>query len=223
MGTDRSPERARQDYVKAIYQLGRRGPVKAVDLARYLGVSRASVSKFKRLLERDRLILASDHQGDALHLTRSGMALAVRMVRRHRLLETFLHRSLGVPLEQIHAEAERIEHALSADLTERLARFLGDPTEDPHGHAIPTDRGQLTEPASFPRPLNGVAVGAQITVASIDDRDAVVVKGLAALGVLPGFAATIVRRNSRGVQFDSGERTFVLPAALAEAVWCKPA
>ncbi|HXN08686.1 MAG TPA: metal-dependent transcriptional regulator, partial [Candidatus Acidoferrales bacterium] len=120
-GADRSPERARQDYVKVIYQLGLDTPVRAAELARHLGVTRASVSKFKRMLEREKLLHASRRPTDALRLTKKGQELAVRMVRRHRLVETFLHATLRVPLDRIHSEAERIEHAISDDVSKRLA------------------------------------------------------------------------------------------------------
>jgi Mn-dependent DtxR family transcriptional regulator len=131
VGSDRSPARAREDYVKVIYQLGDVEPVKAADVARYLGVSPVSVSKAKRVLERDGYLEKSTPT-DRLRLTRRGRKLAVSMVRRHRLLETFLHRSLDIPLELVHAEAERIEHTISEDIALRLAQLLGHPARDPH-------------------------------------------------------------------------------------------
>ncbi len=129
--------RAREDYVKAIYQIGGGTPVRAAAVARYLDVSRVSVSKAKRLLESDGLIEPARAPSDPLALTRRGKALAIAMVRRHRLLETFLHRSLHVPLERVHAEAERIEHVISDDVALRIADLLGRPASDPHGHPIP--------------------------------------------------------------------------------------
>ena len=111
VGSDRSPARAREDYVKAIYQLGADGPVRAAALARYLKVSRVSVSKAKRLLGNRRACWSAEATpSQPLRLSGRGYKLAIAMVRRHRLLETFLHRSLRVPLERVHAEAERIEH-----------------------------------------------------------------------------------------------------------------
>src|SRR6202011_1657265 len=149
-GADRSPERARQDYVKVIYQLGLDTPVRAAELARHLGVTRASVSKFKRMLEREKLLHAARRPTDAVRLTKKGQELAVRMVRRHRLVETFLHATLRVPLDRIHSEAERIEHAISDDVSKRLARFLDHPAVDPHGHRIPTGIGASGEFADAP-------------------------------------------------------------------------
>jgi len=100
VGFDRSHLRAREDYLKAIYHLAGEGPVQAAELARYLGVSRSSVSQFKVRLAGERLIRRASERTDALRLTKKGLAMAIAIVRRHRLLETFLHRSLGVPLER---------------------------------------------------------------------------------------------------------------------------
>ena len=107
---DRSRERARQDYCKAILQEGDGRAVKPADVARRLGVSRASVSKLAHELARGGYI--RDLGGGQLQLTAKGHKLAVDMVRRHRIVETFLHQALGVPLERLHAEAERIEHSI---------------------------------------------------------------------------------------------------------------
>src|SRR5580700_6697540 len=99
---DRSRERAREDYVKAIYHLTGDAPVRAASLARHLRVSRATVSKSRRVLEAAGLVQASRGRTDTVRLTTKGLRLAVRMVRRHRLIETFLHRTLAVPLERVH-------------------------------------------------------------------------------------------------------------------------
>jgi len=148
VGSDRSPSRAREDYVKAIYQLGGGAPVRAAAVARYLNVSRVSVSKAKRLLEGDGLLEPEPAPAKPLRLSHKGRVLAVAMVRRHRLLETFLHRSLNVPLERVHSEAERIEHVISDDLASRIAAFLGRPSNDPHGHPIPGLDGTLPSTGS---------------------------------------------------------------------------
>jgi DtxR family Mn-dependent transcriptional regulator len=194
VGSDRSPSRAREDYVKAIYQLGGGDPVRAAAVARYLNVSRVSVSKAKRLLEGDGLLEPESAPAKPLRLSRKGRALAVAMVRRHRLLETFLHRSLDVPLECVHAEAERIEHVISDDLASRIAAFLGRPSSDPHGHPIPYDDAAA---AGSPLPtLASVSVGARVRVVSLDDRDDEAVAALAAAGVLPGATVRVERNDT---------------------------
>lgn len=189
VGSDRSAARAREDYVKAIYQLGAEGPVRAAALARYLNVSRVSVSKAKRLLEADGFLEPETAPSQPLRLSRRGQNLAVAMVRRHRLLETFLHRSLRIPLERVHAEAERIEHVISDDVALRIAELLHRPKCDPHGHPIPYGDA-LPSRGTLPT-LATLAAGATARVVSLDDRDDEGVAALAAAGILPGVTLRV--------------------------------
>lgn len=218
VGFDRSHLRAREDYLKAIYHLAGEGPVQAAELARYLGVSRSSVSQFKVRLAGERLIRRASERTDALRLTKKGLAMAIAIVRRHRLLETFLHRSLGVPLERIHDEAERLEHAVSEDVARRLARFLGNPQTDPHGHRIPDEA--LHVDASADRPLTGVERGCRVVLTRMDDRDEAVVKELARCGALPGLRAVVSRAGAGGMTLRSGRREIMLSAAASGALYC---
>jgi DtxR family Mn-dependent transcriptional regulator len=205
VGSDRSPLRAREDYVKAIYQLGAGEPVRAAAVARYLDVSRVSVSKAKRLLQADGLLEPAQVPSTPLRLSRRGRTLAVAMVRRHRLLETFLHQSLGMPLDRLHAEAERIEHVISDDVALRIAEMLGHPKADPHGHPIPyddaaLDRRELATLATIP-------TGGRARVVSLDDRDAKAVSVLAELGILPGASVRVVSSAARRMRVRCGERS----------------
>lgn len=216
VGSDRSSTRAREDYVKAIYQLGYAEPVKAADVARYLGVSPVSVSKAKRILERDGLLEKSDRPTDRLVLTRAGRELAIGIIRRHRLLETFLYRSLEVPLELLHAEAERIEHVISDEIAERFAKHLGFPTSDPHGHVIPYGDDDAHD-HRLPS-LTEIAAPRAIRVVSLDDRDAAAVRALADAGILPGVEATLSVVERDAVVIDCDGRSVRLPAARAALV-----
>lgn len=198
VGSDRSPARAREDYVKAIYQLGTQGPVRAAALARYLNVSRVSVSKAKRQLEAEGLLARKRTPLEPLRLSHRGRKLAIAMVRRHRLLETFFHRALHMPLARVHAEAERIEHVVSDDVALRIAALLGHPRSDPHGHSIPYGE---SVPRSKPLPtLASLPVGSRARVVSLDDRNERAVAALAAAGVLPGSRLR-VERADRGRVF----------------------
>jgi DtxR family Mn-dependent transcriptional regulator len=208
VGSDRSPSRAREDYVKAIYQLGGGAPVRAAAVARYLNVSRVSVSKAKRLLESDGLLEPQPAPAKPLRLSHKGRALAVAMVRRHRLLETFLHRSLDVPLERVHAEAERIEHVISDDLASRIADFLGRPSRDPHGHPIPYDDATVAGAPLLT--LASAAVGTRVCVVSLDDRDDEAVGVLAAAGVLPGATVRVERSDAAKMRVRCGKRVVSL-------------
>jgi DtxR family transcriptional regulator, Mn-dependent transcriptional regulator len=216
VGSDRSPTRAREDYVKAIYQLGSDGPVRAAALARYLRVSRVSVSKAKRLLEAEGLLEAESAPSRPLRLSRRGQTLAVAMVRRHRLLETFLHRSLHVPLERVHAEAERIEHVISDDVALRIAELLHRPERDPHGHPIPYGDAA---PRRKPLPtLASLTAGSSARVVSLDDRDEEAVASLAAAGVLPGATLRVESWERGRVLVRCGKRTLALRRRYAERV-----
>ncbi len=216
VGSDRSPSRAREDYVKAIYQLGAYGPVRAAALARYLEVSRVSVSKAKRLLESDGLLERQKKPSEPLRLSGRGYALAVTMVRRHRLLETFLHRALHMPLERVHAEAERIEHVISDDIALRIAALLHHPLWDPHGHPIPYGE-RVPRRKQLPS-LATLSVGSKARVVSLDDRDDEAVATLAAAGVLPGSTLRVERNDRDRVFVRRGNHVVALRRHHAEMV-----
>jgi DtxR family transcriptional regulator, Mn-dependent transcriptional regulator len=216
VGTDRSSARAREDYVKAIYQLGAAGPVRGAALARYLNVSRVSISKAKRLLETQGLLERDPVASHPLRLSARGYKLAVAMVRRHRILETFLHRTLAMPLERVHAEAERIEHAISDDVAKRLAAFLGHPKSDPHGHSIPY--GEVASPRKPLPALAGLTAGCDARVISLDDRDENAVAALVAAGILPGTRLRVERIEGGRVVVRRGRRVVKLPRGQAAMV-----
>lgn len=216
VGSDRSPARAREDYVKAIYQLGGGEPVRAAAVARYLQVSRVSVSKAKRLLEADGFIEPSAVPSAPLRLSRRGRALAVAMVRRHRILETFFYRSLRMPLERVHAEAERIEHAISDDVAGRIADLLGRPRRDPHGHPIPYE--ETATPERMLPTLAALGAGAQARVVSIDDRDEKAVATLAAAGILPGTSLRVQESEPAMLRLRCGTRVVAVRRRYAAMV-----
>lgn len=216
VGSDRSAARAREDYVKGIYQLGAERPVRAAALARYLNVSRASVSKAKRLLESQGLLQPHRSASAPLRLTARGVKLAVAVVRRHRLLETFLYSALGIPLEHVHAEAERIEHVISDDVAMRIAQLLGHPRRDPHGHPIPYGDA-LPQRAVLPS-LATLAAGSRTRVVSLDDRDERAVATLFAAGVLPGVRLRVERVEPGRVIVRRADRVLSLRRSHAEMV-----
>ena len=147
--TELLPSQSEQDYLKAIYHLThgeakeRTGPAA---LAEWLGFSCASATNMVKKLAERGLVTHSPYQGVAL--TAMGEKVALEVLRHHRLLETYLSERLGVPWEQVHAEADRLEHALSEDLEARLDAALGYPTTDPHGAPIPTKEGIIIAPAT---------------------------------------------------------------------------
>ncbi|MBI3740826.1 MAG: metal-dependent transcriptional regulator [Chloroflexi bacterium] len=129
--------RAIEDYVKAIFQLRVEGhAVTTSALADALGISNASATNMIKKLAKLKLARHSPYRG--VELTRAGEKIALEIIRHHRLIETFLTEALGVPWDRVHAEAEKIEHVISEDLEERIANFLGNPRQDPHGDPIPS-------------------------------------------------------------------------------------
>lgn len=180
--------RATEDYLKAIYNLAHRGePVTTGLLAQELGVSSPSVSAMVKRLEDGRLLDRGDSR--ALRLTASGERAALRVVRRHRLLETFLARVLDVPWDEVHAEAELLEHALSERLEERIAAALGHPTHDPHGDPIPPRDGPHEE--QWGAELESAPPGSRFRIERVSDRDSAALRYLGELGVYPGVVVVV--------------------------------
>jgi DtxR family Mn-dependent transcriptional regulator len=136
--------RSRQDYLKALYALGPDGvPVSTSRLAARLGVSPPSVTNMLACLTRDGLVRHAPREGASL--TEAGRRAALAMVRRHRILETFLVRVLGLDWAEVHDDAEVLEHHISERVLEAMDRLTGHPHEDPHGHPIPDARGRMRE------------------------------------------------------------------------------
>lgn len=171
-----------EDYLKHLYVLGQSGKVNTQALADALAVAPASVTGMLRKLTEQGLVSHAPYQG--AKLTAEGERVALEVLRHHRLLELFLHRALGVPLDEVHEEAERLEHALSEKLEARIAAWLGDPTHDPHGDPIPSLTGKLPERAE--RRLSQLAVGNSAVVARVPDDDAVQLRALMAADLTPG-------------------------------------
>jgi DtxR family Mn-dependent transcriptional regulator len=184
-----------QDYLKTIYALRTQGEAGVnARLAERLGVSAPSVSAMMKRLESGGLVehLASGE----FALTESGEAEALRIVRRHRLIETFLHRWLDMPWDEVHDEAEVLEHAVSARLEDRIAEVLGHPTHDPHGDPIPPKDGPHQE--RWPAPLKSMPEGAVVVVERVSDRDPEVLRYLAQLGIRPGSILVVERHSPFG-------------------------
>src|ERR1700674_2839413 len=148
--------RAQEDYLKALYQLhGDQRPVPTRDLAQRLGISSPSVSEMVTRLTAQGLVEHDRYRGQ--QLTREGRKVALELVRHHRLLEMFLVRVLGYSWDEVHDEAERLEHVMSERMEQRIFELLGRPELDSHGHAIPTLGGRV-RPVSN-RPLSESKAG----------------------------------------------------------------
>ena len=208
-----------QDYLKAIFKLQqRRGFASTSDVAARMRVSPASATSMIKRLARQRLVVHRPYHG--LVLSPAGERIALETIRHHRLLELYLARHLGVSLDRVDGEAERLEHVLSDDVEARIAATLGEPTRDPHGDPIPGKDGTVRD-VQYPT-LAHVPVGEAGIVDRLSDRSPNIVRRLALLGVLPGVPVRVLARLSgRRLRVACGEKTHVLPRDLAEGVYVR--
>jgi DtxR family Mn-dependent transcriptional regulator len=217
-----------QDYVKAIYQLrGEPGGATTSAIARRLGVAAPSVCNMVRHLADLGLAEQAPYRG--VRLTRDGERAALEVIRHHRLVERYLAEALGLPWDRVHAEAERLEHALSEPLEEALDAALGRPERDPHGHPIPSKDGRL--PTETAVPLADLEPARPASIHSVDDRDPEFLRYANGLGLLPGREVTVLAREpfdgpmevrlSDGTQRvlgrEAARRILVASAGLAQA------
>ena len=178
-----------EDYLKTIYDLARGGQaVSTSALAERLGVAPASVTGMVKKLAEMKLVAHEPYKG--VGLTAAGRRIAVEVIRHHRLVETYLHEALGVPWDEVHAEAEKWEHVLSEELEARMDAALGHPTVDPHGAPIPSPDLELEEP-DHP-PLARLVEGQRGVVAEVSDHDADLLRYIGRLGLYPGTAFEVV-------------------------------
>ncbi len=181
-----------EDYLKAIYELEEMTsrPAATNAIAERLDISPPSVTGMLRRLSALELLTYERYKG--VSLTASGRRAALRMLRRHRVIEAYLADALGYPWDRVHAEAERLEHAASDELIDRMAAALGHPATDPHGAPIPTRDGTLV---LVPRQmLAEQAVGKRARVAAVGDEDGALLRYVASLAIKPGTMVTVLAR-----------------------------
>ena len=181
-----------EDYLKTIYALQQGGRVTTQAVADQLKVTPASVTGMLKKLSELGLVEHAPYQGATL--TSAGSSVALELVRHHRLLELYLHLALGYSLEDVHAEAERLEHHISEDFEARISQILGNPTHDPHGEPIPTLDGTL--PPYATRALAEVLAGEETHVGRVSERDPELLRHFVLLGLTPG-ARVLVTGVSR--------------------------
>ncbi len=180
-----------EDYLKAIYDIQQTSDAATTNaLAERLELAPASVSGMVRRLASQGLLEHEPYRG--ARLTAAGRIAALRTLRRHRILESYLATVLGVPWDDVHAEAERLEHAASDTLIDRMAHALGDPLFDPHGAPIPTRDGVVDETRHVT--LADWPVGTRGTVMSVSDKDPVMLRYLGELELRPGAMIHVLAR-----------------------------
>jgi len=212
--------RSVEDYLKAIYHLSSQGGFAATsDIAASLDVSPPSVSGMVKRLSETGLIEHVPYRG--VQLTSQGRRAALKMIRRHRVLEVYLTHELGYDWDSVHEEAERLEHAVSDNLIERMAQALGNPLYDPHGAPIPTAQGEIEEADLVP--LAEAGVGATLELKQVGTEDPARLRYLAEQGLLPGVSLRVTERQPFNgpttVALAGGTR--VIGRELALLLWCR--
>ena len=209
------------DYLKAIWSVGRVGAAASTkDISGQLSVSPASVTSMLGRLQGMGLVRYERYRGASL--TALGRSEALRLVRRHRLIEAFLLEHLGYDWQDVHEEAERLEHAVSDGFTERLATFLGHPERDPHGDPIPTPEGTLA--VDDCSPLREAEPGAYVRIYKVSDKSTGALDYLGERGLVPGRLLHVEEiRDLDGVVTvrDEDGGTYALGEPFAQAVFVR--
>ncbi|MBK6647179.1 MAG: metal-dependent transcriptional regulator [Anaerolineales bacterium] len=205
------PSTSIQDYLKRIYELTENGqPASTNDLARELNVKPASVTGMiqKLAAEKPALVEYQKHQG--VTLTAAGKRAALEVIRHHRLIETWLVQTLGYSWDEVHEEAERLEHVISEDFERRIAAALGHPLRDPHGELIPT--ADLKMPLDESTPLSALRKNQSGKILCIKSADADLLRHLNELGLTPNTSIEVVDYSpfDHNLTVTAGKRTSVL-------------
>ena len=200
-----------EDYLKGIYTLTERGDSASTSaLAQTLGVQPASITGMIKRLATLGYVEHLPYKG--VQLTKNGSIEALRIIRRHRVLETYLQERLGYTWSEVHQEADLLEHAVSDKLISRMAKVLKDPTHDPHGAPIPTESGEI--PKAHLLTLLDIRPDDLARIEAVQDEDPIKLQYLEESGLTPGVQVKIVKRNS----FDQMTTVIVLASGDLQAV-----
>ena len=196
------------DYLKAILELGGENEerVSSNSLAGHLGIRAASVTGMLQKLASQKPPFVKYEKHHGVRLTTAGKMRALEVLRHHRLLERFLHDVLDYPWEEVHDEAERLEHFISERLEDRIAAKLGHPETDPHGHAIPERNGALPDRKEVL--LSNWACGVPAAISSVSDRDPAALREMKRLGLRPGVP----------IMVEAGTRNHTLRVRIGESL-----
>ena len=209
-----------QDYLKNIYELTENGENASTNaLASKLKVSAPSVTGMIQKLATSKppLVEYQKHQG--VTLTREGRKAALEVIRHHRLLEAWLVQTLGYSWDEVHAEAERLEHVISEDFERRIAAAMGNPLRDPHGEPIPT--ADLQMPFDQSTPLSALRAGQTATIRRVNGSDAELLRHLEGLGLIPGAQVEVTDYSpfDHNLTIKVGRKSFVLGLSITSKVF----
>ena len=212
--------RSTQNYLKHIYELTRNGAIASTNaLAEKMNVKPASVTVMMQKLASAQPALVEYYKHQGVSLTEEGSFAALEVIRHHRLLESWLVQSLDYSWDEVHAEAERLEHAISEDFESRIAVILGNPLRDPHGELIPT--ADLTMPLDDSTPLSALHPRQASTIRVIRGADPVMLRHLKSLGLVPGANIQIESYSpiDQNLTVRVGSATEVLGLTVTEKIF----
>ncbi len=213
---------AMDDYLKAIFQLSGREErqVSSTEIAGYLSITGASVTNMLQKLAASEPPMVAYKKHHGVRLAKAGRSRALEIIRHHRLIETFLTQVLDYPWDEVHQEAERLEHFISERFEERIAAKLGHPEFDPHGHAIPGLDGSI--PGLEQTALSELVPGQSAVVASVSDKDPEMLRYLAAEGIRPGTRVKLSEqlpfKGAYQVKIGRSPKLALLSESLASAI-----
>lgn len=221
--TDRTLSRSAEDYLKAIYGLCEAGdPASTTAIAESLDIQPASVTGMVKRLAESGLLEHVPYRG--VRLTKRGIREALRVLRRHRILETYLCERLGYTWDDVHGEAERLEHAASDELIEKMAAALEFPRHDPHGAPIPTVAGDIESLVSST--LADARPGARVRIRAVRDEDSAVLRSMAAEGLVPGARVRVAEAqrltDSVEIRLGSDAKSRAVQGELARQIYVVP-
>jgi DtxR family Mn-dependent transcriptional regulator len=214
--------RSVEDYLKVIYHLSSQGGFAATsDIAAQLDVSPPSVSGMVKRLSETGLIEHVPYRG--VQLTAQGRRAALKMIRRHRILEVYLIEQLGYDWDGVHDEAERLEHAVSDNLIERMSGALGHPRYDPHGAPIPTAAGEIEETELIS--VADAPIGSALDLQEVGTEDSARLRYFAEQGLVPGAHLLVTERQpfNGPTTVRLGTELRVIGRELAQLLWCREA
>ncbi len=220
----RTLSRSVEDYLKAIYGLCESGdPATTTAIAESLDIQPASVTGMVKRLAESGLLEHVPYRG--VRLTKRGTREALRVLRRHRILETYLCERLGFAWDDVHGEAERLEHAASDELIEKMAAALEFPRHDPHGAPIPTVAGDIEILGGST--LADATPGARVRIRAVRDEDSAHLRSMAAEGLVPGTRVRVARaqRVAGSVEISLGvddKESRAVEGSLARQIYVVP-
>ncbi|HEX2996043.1 MAG TPA: metal-dependent transcriptional regulator [Anaerolineales bacterium] len=209
-----------QDYLKHIYELTENGEAASTNaISKKLNISAPSVTGMIQKLASAKPALVEYQKHQGVTLTREGRKAALEVIRHHRLLEAWLVQTLGYSWDEVHEEAERLEHVISEDFEQRIAAAMGHPVRDPHGEPIPT--ADLKMPSDNLTPLSALRAGQSATVKRVKASDTELLRYLDGLGLIPGVQVEVTDYSpfDHNLTIKVGRKSFVLGLNITSKIF----